>query len=273
MHILSGAAELPDHLRPESIDLLATAFFDGTGGYAVLDSQPETASSAAVVVGDFVYPTGIPDLGLVRELAEHHDEELHVMPAGDKWWSLLERDPGARTSRYARYAFDTERFDWEFFARAGDEAEALAREAGVSVQRMSGEHIRKHGNEDWFDDLICQFPDADAFLARGIGFVVIENGEVVSGASSYAVYTRGIEVEVGTRKDRRGRGYATLASRALLAWGRETHTFVAWDAANLTSKRLAERLGYRDARAYECLLYRASGQYHENEPITGRNPD
>ena len=256
MHVLSEAAELPKHLQPERIDLLATAFFDGTGGYAVLDSRPETATSAAVVVGDFVYLTGTPLLTLIRDVATHHKEELHVMPAGGTWWSLLESDPDATTSRYTRYAFDTERFDWEIFARTGEEARTLASEAGVSIERMNRAHIQKHRNEGWFHDLICQFRGAEEFLSRGIGFVVIENGEAVSGASSYAVYTRGIEVEVGTRKDRRGRGYATLASRALLAWGRETDTFVAWDAANPTSKRLAERIGYRDARTYECLLYR-----------------
>lgn len=270
MTILTSIETLPRHLYPHTTDLLARVFTDGTGGYAVLDADPRNATCAALVVGDFVYLGGSPNAAFVRELAQHHDDELHIMPASREWRDALESDRAVTSSRYTRYAFDTSRFDWEFFFASQPHEQAHAEASGVHVERITMAHVTRHGDEDWFDDLICQFSGPEDFLDRGIGFVVIENNEAVSGASSYAVYNGGIEVEVGTRPDRRGRGYATLASRALLLWGRETGTFVAWDAANQTSKRLAERLGYRDARAYECLLYRLQSSSYAND--TGASP-
>lgn len=255
MIILTSSRNLPEPLVPHATDLLITAFHDGTGGYAVLNDDAARAVSSAVVVGDFVYLAGSPDTKLVRDLAEHHNDELHIMPADESWWQLLEADRGAQTSRYTRYAFDTERFDWGVFFAAQEQAQRIMEETGVRVERLSAKHIDRHARETWFEALICQFTGPEDFLERGTGFVVVEDGDAVSGASSYAVYAGGIEVEVGTRGDRRGRGYATLASRALLQWGRETGTFIAWDAANTTSRRLAERLGYRDPRPYDCLLY------------------
>ncbi len=255
MIILTSSKSLPEHLKPDATDLLITAFHDGTGGYAILNDEASHAVSSAVVVGDFVYLAGAPDAKLVRDLAEHHDDELHIMPADDSWWRVLEADPGAKTRRYTRYAFDTERFDWEVFEAAEEQARRIKETTGVHVEALSAKHIDHHAGETWFQALICQFAGPEDFLQRGTGFVVVEDGAVVSGASSYAVYKGGIEVEVGTRRDRRGRGYATLASRALLQWGYDTGTFIAWDAANTISKRLAERLGYRDPRSYKCLLY------------------
>ena len=55
-------------------------------------------------------------------------------------------------------------------------------------------------SETWCSDLVSQFPDYDSFRRLGLGVVVLKNGAVVSGASSYTRYRNGIEIEVDGRK-------------------------------------------------------------------------
>ena len=51
-------------------------------------------------------------------------------------------------------------------------------------------------SETWCSDLVSQFPDYDSFRRLGLGVVVLKDGAVVSGASSYTRYRNGIEIEV-----------------------------------------------------------------------------
>ncbi|MCI8713242.1 MAG: GNAT family N-acetyltransferase [Ruminococcus sp.] len=52
-----------------------------------------------------------------------------------------------------------------------------------------------------------------------MGVVMEKDGEIVSGASSYSSYVRGIEIEIDTREDYRRRGLAYIWGRACI-WSR-----------------------------------------------------
>ncbi|WP_153049379.1 GNAT family N-acetyltransferase, partial [Streptococcus suis] len=60
--------------------------------------------------------------------------------------------------------------------------------------------------EEWSRDLVGNYIDVEQFLDLGLGYVILHKGQVVSGASSYASYSAGIEIEVDTREDYRGLG-------------------------------------------------------------------
>ncbi|MCR5137680.1 MAG: GNAT family N-acetyltransferase [Oscillospiraceae bacterium] len=47
-------------------------------------------------------------------------------------------------------------------------------------------------------DFVSSFQSKAAFLRDGRGIVIVRNGEIVSGASSYTRYREGIEIEVDT---------------------------------------------------------------------------
>ncbi len=117
----------------------------------------------------------------------------------------------------------------------------LARQIADDPDLISPDHVRN-------------FESPEDFVARGIGFCVLHDGRVVSGASSYAICNRGIEIQVNTHADHQKRGLATAVSAALLVYCLEHGREPNWDAANLTSARLAERLGYTPRGAYEMLL-------------------
>ena len=82
----------------------------------------------------------------------------------------------------------------------------------------------------WSRDLCSQFDGFQDYRRRGIGVCAVENGELVSGASSYTVYSGGIEIEIDTREDRRRKGLALACGAKLILLCLERGIFPSWDA-------------------------------------------
>ena len=97
---------------------------------------------------------------------------------------------------------------------------------------------------------MAQFPTEGDYARLGLGVAVVRQGELVAGASSYARYRTGIEIEVDTRPDCRRQGLATAASAALLLRCLDRGLYPSWDAHTPTSLALAEKLGYGFSHGY-----------------------
>lgn len=123
---------------------------------------------------------------------------------------------------------------------------------GYTLHPIREQAYRECMDTPWSRDLVMNYPSYEDYHAHTRGYVVREtaSGTIVAGASAYTYYSGGIEIEVDTREDHRKRGLATVCASALilscLAYGQ----YPSWDAANLTSVRLAEKLGYTLAYPY-----------------------
>ena len=78
-----------------------------------------------------------------------------------------------------------------------------------------------------------------------LGVGVVLDGKLVAGASSYSVYCGGIEIQIETHSAYRRKGLChglwCGVDSGLLGPGR----YPSWDAHDLRSVALAEKLGYR----------------------------
>lgn len=97
---------------------------------------------------------------------------------------------------------------------------------------------------------MSQFKDYDTYKKSGLGAVVLKDGELVAGASSYSRYNDGIEIEIDTRKDHRRKGLAYACGAKLILECLEKNLYPSWDAQNLASVALAEKLGYHFSHEY-----------------------
>ena len=111
-------------------------------------------------------------------------------------------------------------------------------------------------SETWCSDLVSQFPDYDSFRRLGLGVVVLKDGAVVSGASSYTRYRNGIEIEVDTKEGFRRRGLAAACAAKLILECRKRDLYPSWDAHTRTSLALAEKLGYHYSHTYTAVEIR-----------------
>lgn len=74
--------------------------------------------------------------------------------------------------------------------------------------------------------------------------------QLAAGASSYSVYSQGIEIEIDTKEEYRRRGYATICGAKLIMECLKRDLYPSWDAQNKNSVALAEKLGYHYSHAY-----------------------
>lgn len=99
--------------------------------------------------------------------------------------------------------------------------------------------------QGWSRDFCSCFDGPGDFVRRGLGVAALWEGVPVAGASSYIIYEGGIEIEIDTRPDHRRRGLAAVCGAALILMCLERGLYPSWDACDLRSVALAEKLGYR----------------------------
>ena len=92
----------------------------------------------------------------------------------------------------------------------------------------------------------------------GRGMVILRDGKIVSGASSYTRYQEGIEIEVDTVPAERRKHLATIVCSALILNCLEEGLYPSWDAQNMNSVHLAEKLGYE--YDHEYVAYEAASE-------------
>lgn len=105
----------------------------------------------------------------------------------------------------------------------------------------------------WSRSLVENFANWKDFDTHAFGYVVLENNDIVSGTSSFSRFNDGLEIEIVTKESSRQRGYATLSAAYFIHACLEKNLVPHWDAANLESKRLAEKLGYTLERSYQVV--------------------
>lgn len=240
------AAMFADH-RPS---FLIDTVVEGWLGTAVADDKASPAV-AMLRYADIVVFGGDAADPMARELAEQLPVERAVLPSPQPWMELLAEVHGNRLLPIDRHAFTDESLN-------PDHLRALARQVpdGLEVRRIDLPLARRIAADPSLlsPDHVCNFDSPQDFVDRGIGFCMLKDGAIVAGASSYAVCNRGIEIQVNTHEAFRGRGLATVASATLIAHTLESGLAAHWDAANVISSHLAQKLGYTPAGTYQVWV-------------------
>jgi GNAT superfamily N-acetyltransferase len=234
-------------------DTLVRSALEGCVGevYASADRR-----AAQIVYGDFAFLAGDAACDEAAALATHlpqgYGGDALLLSARDAAWLTVSQAAwGDRAVPGQRFAFrkDAHRFDP---LKLRGYAHALP--PGIRLAPLDGALYRRALAADWSRDFVSLFRDEADFVARGLGVIALDGEEPVAGASSYAVFSGGIEVEIDTREDYRRRGLARACGAALILACLDRGLFPSWDAANPASAALAEQLGYIPAGAYPILI-------------------
>lgn len=220
----------------------------------IYGDDPERPASAAAFLGDFIFFAGRPLDELVLYRPEGCGREFVIMvPENEAWARRIEAVRGENARRVSRYAIKKEPqvFDREKLRRIVD---------GLPDKyelRMVDESLYNACREcDWSRDLTAQYDTYEKYRELGLGAVILEAGKPVSGASSYSRYRDGIEIEIDTEKNHRRQGLASVCGAKLILECLDRGLYPSWDAQNLWSVALAEKLGYHYSHAYPAYEIR-----------------
>ena len=208
----------------------------------------EHPESAQIIIGDFCFLAGTPQIDMVKNVPESFLSEcLLMIPGNDDWCDLIEQQYKEKAHKFMRYATKKEPFMF-------DKAKLLSYTEGIpdgySLQKIDEYLYEKIKNTKWLKELCSQFPSYRDFEKRGLGFVIVHGEKPVSGASSYTIYDKGIEIEIDTEEDYRRMGLGLAAASKLILTCLENGKYPSWDAANKESLKLSEKLGYHFDREY-----------------------
>lgn len=228
-------------------DSVVWSALQGVMGKIYVDSL-ENPSSGAVMLGDFCFLSGIPMEEVAKFIpADCQQEERILVPQNEEWADLIQSCYKEKAKRATRYAIKKEPgiFDLE---KLQDIAESLPRE--YEMKLMDKELFEICRRTEWSKDLAVNYESYDLYQKFGLGVVILKDGEIVAGISSYSGYHGGIEIEVVTREDYRRKGLACIGGARMLLECEKRGLYPNWDAANKMSVGLAEKLGYHFSHEY-----------------------
>ena len=215
----------------------------------VMGSVYLEGNAAAAYLGDLAFYAGTPSEALLRFKPKPESGFIIMTPGSKPWEPLIERVYGEKAKKITRYAI---RKDTQFH-RAHLEAIKAQLPQGFTMGLLDEDTFRYCRENVWCRDWVSQFDSYDDFRQRGLGMVVKKDGIPVSGASSYSVYRGGIEIQIDTREDSRRQGLASAAAAGLILECLDRGLYPSWDAANLWSVALAEKLGYTFSHEYTAF--------------------
>lgn len=231
-------------------ETLVLSFLQGHMGSGWCD-QIENPTCAQIIIGDFIffagdYQSSVAPL-LVQNLPPSRGNEWILMiPENEGWEVLIESCYPSQSHRFHRFAtkkdtiFDQERLQ-SFTDQLPEEYQLV---------RMNKPLYYKCQEIPWLKDLCSQFPTAEDYLARGIGFCVLQGDNIVGGVSSYTIYSEGLEIEIDIAKEHRRKGLATTCAARMILECLNQGKYPSWDAANEKSIALAKKLGYEFSNEY-----------------------
>jgi hypothetical protein len=208
----------------------------------------EEPQSALAFAGCFAFYGGEPD----RELVMHKTADFVIMtPRNEEWADCIE-DCFPNAKKISRYDIKKDtKFDKDLLhkltGRLPEGYELKDIDANIYDMCLSDPATR---------DFVSSFESKEKYLDIGRGVVITRSGKIVAGASSYTRYNEGIEIEVDTVEGERRKGLATAASAALILRCIDEGLYPSWDAQNMNSVHLAEKLGYE--LDYEYTAYEVS---------------
>ena len=207
-------------------------------------------NAAKAVLGDFAFLAGTPN----EEMIRHETwKGLILVPRDESWAQCIDQCLGEAVKPALRYAILKEE---NVFDKERLKCFAASLPQGYEIKMIDHEMYHLCLKEEWSADLVKQFESYEKFDRHALGVIALKENEIAAGASSYSAYDKGIEIEVDTKEEHRRKGLATACAAQLILKCLEKGLYPSWDAANLWSVALAEKLGYHrgeDYMVYEII--------------------
>ena len=214
----------------------------------------EDLRSAVAIFENFSFLVGVPSRELATYLPENCKvHELVKVPENEAWEKLIEDCYGTKAEKRIRYAIKKEGlqvFDRDNLQKAVDRLWDDPRYQGYELRMIDRALYGQIREIEWCREWVESYPTYELFENYALGAVVMKDGEPVSGASSYSSYLQGIEIIIRTKEEYQRQGLAYICAAKLILECMQRGLYPSWDAANMKSVALSEKLGYHFDKEY-----------------------
>jgi GNAT superfamily N-acetyltransferase len=183
-----------------------------------------------------------------------------LLAGSPSWEPAFHRAFEGRLVSIPRYAFTGESLDREALA-----CFAKAVPVGFSITRLTASQAAAVAGEqsEFAADHLGNFSSVDDFMERGFGFGAVGPDGLACLATTFIVCGAGVEIQINTREKYRRKGLAAATAAKFILHCLENGLDPNWDAANLVSVSLAQKLGYTLQGTYTMYFIRGQGPERE----------
>lgn len=214
--------------------------------------QGERPDCSLVIVGDFCYlignyheEAGTEVICIISELSR--GKIIHMEEQWEPVLIKLEKLFPDSFRSFSRYALEG-KADWFDRGKLRRFTEDLIQD--YKLVRADEGLCHLTTKQVWTQDFCNNFSSIKEFMEHGIGYAVLKEGEIIAYASSYTYCEGKIEINIETKEEYRRQGLAKACASGLILECLERKIYPRWDAANIASVALAEKLGYRFVKEY-----------------------
>ena len=236
-------------------DIEFRSCIEGNMGRAWADRK-DNPSVAVVLIADFLFLLGytedMKEAADIRELLGQFKRRIIVM-YDNRWGEFIEKNFPENHKKFSRYALKREP---EVFKRDRLENFIKAVEPEYHIDKIDASNYNIVLADDLMADCCSNFSSLEDFLKNGIGYLIMRDGLVISAASSYTYCKGSIDITIGTQEEYRKRGLALAVASKLILDCMDRNIYPVWDAANMESVALAEKLGYHFEKEYQVYSIR-----------------
>lgn len=249
-------SQIINSLCEDREEVLIQSALEGSTGHVWMPIMNKP-SYCLVQQGDFSYLIGIPPKAAksleLRETLIDYCSHGFIIPGDELWDNWMEENFSGEYRLISRYATkkECENFDQnqlkDYIKNIPD---------GIKIKKISEKLYQQALKEEWSRDFCSNFSSAEDFLQNGLGYVAMDGKQIVAGCSAYGRGHDRMSIQVETREDYRKQGLALACSASFILDCLERGIYPEWDAANLQSVGLAEKLGYvfdKEYQVYEFL--------------------
>jgi GNAT superfamily N-acetyltransferase len=219
-------------------------------GTAWVDN-PKNPTVAQITVGIFVFFAGDPATKEAEELLYNLLDFTLAIVESDEWKNRIETVHVGSIEKFQRYRFKKNTEDLD---RKNIQNLLSTLPEGYEIKRIDKKIAKEPSFHELSEDFVSQFDSIDDFINRGVGYAILNEGQVVSAATSFSIYDDGIEIEVASHPNHRRKGLATIVASTLILDCLDRGKYPSWDAANEESVKLAQKLGYNFRESYDTYF-------------------
>ncbi|MGE6256850.1 GNAT family N-acetyltransferase [Heyndrickxia sporothermodurans] len=235
----------------ENIDsTIVLSYLQGHMGNAWVDNL-ENPTVAQITVGIFVFYAGNPNTNEAEELLYNLPDFTLAIVDSDEWKNRIETVHKGFIEKFQRFRFNKNPEDLDR-VHIQELLSTLPEE--YEIKRIDKNIAKASSFHELSEDFISQFDSIDDFIDRGVGYAILNKGQVVSAATSFSIYDDGIEIEVASHPNHRRKGLATIVASALILDCLDRGKYPSWDGANFESVELAKKLGYTFKESYDTYF-------------------
>ena len=230
------------------VDIAIDSVIEGQMGKSFTD-DPANPTAFKLQIGPFCYYAGDFESKRAVDLIRSLDPYSLVMAYPIEWIDIARELYGDKLIQFPRYSFSSENLS------LGHICDLLHKSPFRSqIVRIDENCLNQLSSEsDHFID-ISAFESIEDFLDRGMGYCLTDKHMLIAGAYASLVSNTGIEVSIYVMPEYRRKGIATALACALIKDCLEHNACPHWDAANIESCKLAEKLGYVQNGIYEAFF-------------------